>query len=141
MGLGTLTSDASTFAYVTCLGLDPNRPTWLQAVANCHRYSSIALASALADPDLAERRVVLCIHYPLLDRHGAVYDNAKHGLINAPELIEVLRAAPKKPAMIVHGHEHHGFRVPLELDGHEVPIFNCGSSATHTGQSTNGPPP
>ena len=115
-------------ADVTVLGLDPNRPTWIQASGEVPDVQLEALAGVLRHPDLADRHVILAIHYPLLDRRGAIYDNAKHGLLNARALIEVLRAAPKKPALILHGHEHHGFQVPLDLDGTQVTISNCGSS-------------
>lgn len=114
---------------VTVLGLDPNRPTFLQASGVIPEPQLIALESILADPDLADREVILVLHYPVLDRRGAVYDNTRHGLLNAVRLIEVLERAPKRPRMILHGHEHHGFNVPLTFDeGPSIEIFNCGSS-------------
>ncbi len=113
---------------VTCLGLDPNRPTWLLASGVLPEDQLDGLRDALADPALADRIVVLCIHYPILDRHGHLYDGVNHGLRNAGALVEVLRQAPVRPALIVHGHEHHGYAVDLDLDGARVPIRNCGSS-------------
>lgn len=113
---------------ITCIGLDPNRPTWLSASGWIPSDQLEALAETLADESLLSRFVVLCLHYPVLDRHGVVYDGRDHGLLNARELIEVLEQAPVRPGLVVHGHEHHGFRVDLELTNAAVPIFNCGSS-------------
>lgn len=113
---------------VTCLGLDPNRPTWLSASGFLPAEQLDELARILADPELRDRFVVLCIHYPVLDRRGAVYDGRDHGLLNARDLIRVLQEAPVRPGLMVHGHEHHGFHVKLPLNGAEVPIYNCGSS-------------
>lgn len=113
---------------VTVLGLDPNRPTFLDASGELPAEQLTALRDELAKPDLADRRVVLCVHYPVVDRHGEVYDNGHHGLINANALIEVLENAPKRPDMILHGHEHHGFRASVTLSDTAVPTFDCGSS-------------
>lgn len=112
--------------HVTILGLDPNRPTLLSS-GRLPDAQLAALEATLADPALAGRAVFLGLHYPLLDRRGAVYDNGRHGLVNARDLIEVLRKAPTRPIAIGHGHVHHGFRVDLPLDGAPVPIFDPGS--------------
>lgn len=113
---------------ITCLGLDPNRPTWLGASGLVPPEQLVSLERTLADPALRDRLVILCLHYPVLDRRGEVYDGRNHGLLNARELIEVLDRAPVKPALMVHGHEHHGFHVELPLSGGAVPIYNSGSS-------------
>jgi len=113
---------------VTCLGLDPNRPMYVRSSGMLPEEQLIALAEALHDPALDGRFIVLCIHYPLLDRKGVIYDGGNHGLLNARALIDVLKRAPRRPQLILHGHEHHGFHVDLDLDGHQVPIYNCGSS-------------
>lgn len=113
---------------VTALGLDPNRPTWILASGVLPEAQLTALAQTLQDPTLEQQFVVLCVHYPILDRHGEVYDGANHGLINARELIEVLRSAPKRPDLIICGHEHHGFRTELDLGDAKIPLMNSGSS-------------
>jgi len=114
---------------VTVLGLDPNRPLLVRASGCIPEDQLRALAETLADPALADRCVVLALHYPILDRHGEVYDGKEHGLINAHALIELLRQAPVRPSWIIHGHEHHGYQVNLG-DGPEflIPSFDCGSS-------------
>jgi 3',5'-cyclic AMP phosphodiesterase CpdA len=128
MGLSTPPLARLDVGGVVVFGLDPNRPQLLSASGRLPDDQLIALAEALADPTLKGRFVVLCLHYPILDRHGAVYDNASHGLRNASALIEVLEQAPCKPDLVLHGHEHHGFRVNLTLSSGSVPIFDCGSS-------------
>lgn len=119
-GLGVMTRPG-----VHVVGLDPTRPHAL-ASGRVPRAQLDALHDALAEapPDAF---VVLAQHYPILDRTGAVYDGLGHGLLNARELIEVLRTAPRKPDLIVHGHIHHGFTVPLDLGDVSVPICNPGS--------------
>jgi len=111
---------------VTILGLDPNRPGVLSS-GRLPAEQLEGLAEALAGDALAERVVLLALHYPVLDRHGEVYDGLNHGLRNARELIAVLEAAPKRPVAIVHGHEHHGYQVDLALGEDRVPIFDPGA--------------
>jgi 3',5'-cyclic AMP phosphodiesterase CpdA len=114
---------------VEVLGLDPNRPALLHSSGRVPDRQLRELAAALAEPGLADRSVVLAIHYPLVDRHGAVYDNASHGLRNARELIAVLAAAPKRPSVVLCGHIHRGYRSAIPLpDGTAIPLANCGSS-------------
>lgn len=114
---------------ITVLGLDPNRPTLVSASGVLPADQLIALAEALSQPDLAGRFVVLAIHYPVVDRRGALYDGASHGLRNAAELVGLLEQAPRRPDLILCGHKHHGYRSELVLgDGARVPVINCGSS-------------
>jgi 3',5'-cyclic AMP phosphodiesterase CpdA len=112
---------------LTLLGLDPNRPTGLLAAGQLPQVQLDELAAVLADPSMADRTVVLCVHYPVLGPGGQPYDNRGHGLLNARALIDVLGAAPKLPAAILHGHKHHGYRVELDLPGGSVPSLNPGS--------------
>lgn len=113
---------------VTLFGLDPNHPTGLDARGDLPPEQLEGLRAALADPALTGRTVALCIHYPLLDRSGAVYDDRHHGLQNARALIAVLRDAKHRPAVVLCGHEHHGFRVDLDVGDARIPIVNCGTS-------------
>ena len=113
---------------VTVLGLDPNRPGVLSS-GRVPDAELDGLRAALADPALADRFVVLVVHYPLYGPTGKVYDNVSHGLVNARAVLDVFDAAPKRPDLVVHGHKHHGYgsahRCP---DGQLVPIRNPGSS-------------
>jgi 3',5'-cyclic AMP phosphodiesterase CpdA len=111
---------------VTVLGLDPNRPTYLVASGRVPDDQLTALGQTLADPALADRFVILALHYPIVDRRDVIYDGNKHGLLNARALLRVLEAAPKRPDMVIHGHRHHGYRATLPVG--DIPSFNCGSS-------------
>jgi hypothetical protein len=71
--------------------------------------------------------VFLCIHYPLRNRHGERYGPSTRALQNAEAFENWIGHQPKIKA-ILHGHEHHGFKVNLEtLTGKKV-ILNPGSS-------------
>lgn len=123
-GLGRLDVDE-----LTLVGLDPNRPLALGSSGVVPTEQLEALADLLADPAVAGRSIGLAIHYPPIDRRGERYDGPRHGLRNASALIDVLDAAPKRPAFIACGHVHHGFVAPLKLsDGHEIPVCNAGTS-------------
>ncbi|MEQ1569571.1 MAG: metallophosphoesterase [Myxococcota bacterium] len=112
---------------IRVLGLDPNRPLWVRSSGKIPPDQLEDLASELADP--AGDPVVLGLHYPPVDRHGARYDGAGHGLVNAAELIDVLERAVVRPLFVAVGHVHHGFRSAIRLsDGSEIPVFDCGSS-------------
>lgn len=108
------------------IGLDPNRPH-LTASGVVPAAQLEALPGALASAP-EQDAVVLALHYPVLDRRGAPYVGWEHGLRNAHDLIEVLRQAPRRPDLIIHGHDHHGFQVDLDLGDCTVPILNPGSS-------------
>ncbi len=109
------------------LGLDPCRPGVLSS-GLVPQDQLAELGAHLADPSLADRFVVLALHYPLLHPDGRVYDGLNHGLRNASELLSLLSAAPRKPDLILHGHVHRGYTVQAPLGQSSVPIHNCGSS-------------
>jgi 3',5'-cyclic AMP phosphodiesterase CpdA len=115
---------------VTVLGLDPNRPTWFNATGVIPPSQLAALEAELAKEDLGDNFIVFVIHYPILGPRGAIYDDWHHGLLNAQELVDLLKRAPRHPGLILHGHKHHGYTVSLDLSAGEspVPSFNCGSS-------------
>lgn len=107
------------------VALDPTRPhLFASGVVPDAELAALPAALAEAPPDAF---VLLGLHYPLLDRHALVYDGLNHGLRNARALIDVLRAAPRRPDLIIHGHIHHGFRTSLDLGDVQIPICNPGS--------------
>ncbi len=111
---------------LTVIGLDPCRPhITASGLVPAHQLAALPAALEAAPQDDA---VILALHYPVLDRSGALYDRWAHGLRNAGALVEVLRSAPRAPTLIVHGHQHHGFTVPLHLHDVDVPIHDPGSS-------------
>lgn len=109
-------------------GLDPTRPGVLSSgLLPIDQLEQ--LEHLLASEEAQRHFVFLAIHYPLLDRYGHVYDNVNHGLVNAQNVIDVLRRSPHPVGAILHGHVHHGFTVDLSLDRkRRVPLFNPGSS-------------
>jgi 3',5'-cyclic AMP phosphodiesterase CpdA len=109
------------------IALDPNRPGILSSgrIPDAQLDALPDILDSVA-PDAAP---VLALHYPVLSRHGDIYDGFEHGLLNASDLISTLSRCARRPAWIVHGHEHHGYHVDLQLDdGAKIPIYNPGSS-------------
>ncbi len=114
--------------HVTVLGLNPNAPRLVTSHGVVPEVQLDALRDTLAEPDLKGRSVVLVTHYPVVDRRGALYDGWSHGLINAQALVDVLESAPCRPAMVLHGHVHHGYVGTIALSDTEVPTYDPGSS-------------
>lgn len=110
---------------LTILGLDPCRPDLL-ASGLIPQAQLDALPDTLASVG-ADRSIVVSMHYPLIDRHGGIYNGREHGLSNAGALIETLRGSSRRPDMIVHGHVHHGFRTTLQLGDDTIVVCNPGS--------------
>jgi 3',5'-cyclic AMP phosphodiesterase CpdA len=71
--------------------------------------------------------VFLTIHYPLCDRRGGKYGPPTRALANAEDVQRFVRSTDRIGA-ILHGHEHHGFRVTLPSGAGPVPVLNPGSS-------------
>lgn len=99
----------------------------------CHPLSSgvtpeeqLSRASALLE-QAQGKFTFLCIHYPLLGRHGEPYGPATRALSNGDQVRDWLQGTSGINA-IVHGHEHHGFKT--EIPGGEGPIdiLNPGAS-------------
>lgn len=116
----------AVFGDVEVIALDPNRPTGIHASGRVPEAQLEALAAALDEP--SDRALVLGLHYPIVDRLGAVYDGEHHGLLNARALIEVLGSGRRAPDLILHGHEHHGFQQIVQAGPYAIPIVDCGSS-------------
>ena len=68
----------------------------------------------------------LCIHYPILNRRGEPYGPSQRAIRNGDLLQKWLQDAPID--MILHGHEHHGYTVPIQTAKGLVPSSNPGSS-------------
>lgn len=107
------------------VGLDPNRPG-LFASGRLPEAQLDDLEGLLAEHP-AELPLLVALHYPVLDPQGIPYDNRGHGLLNASALIERLAAGPVRPAAMLHGHRHRGYRIDLQLKGGAVPIFGVGA--------------
>jgi len=111
---------------LTLLGLDPNRPTLLSS-GLLPEDQLRGLEEVLRSPDLAGRKVILGVHYPVVDREGRPCARFDRGLRNVADLVTVLREAPVRPVAILCGHEHHGYRSELRLGEDRVPVFDAGS--------------
>jgi len=69
---------------------------------------------------------ILSIHYPILNRRGQPYGPSQRAIRNASVLREWLKEEPID--MIIHGHEHHGYRIDIETGNGKIPSINPGSS-------------
>ena len=69
---------------------------------------------------------ILSIHYPVLNRRGQPYGPSQRAIRNGHILREWLKTAPVD--MIIHGHEHHGYRIDVETAKGKIPSINPGSS-------------
>ena len=74
-----------------------------------------------------DRFVFLCQHYPLLSRHGTPYGPSTRALQNA-SAVEAFLQRTDRIGAVLHGHEHHGFRVDIPTGGGPRPILNPGAS-------------
>ncbi|MBW2255274.1 MAG: hypothetical protein JRI25_11825 [Deltaproteobacteria bacterium] len=108
---------------LTLLGLDPNHPGVLSS-GFLPPEQLQGLDEVLRSPVLADRTVILGLHYPVLDRAGRLYARFDHGLRNVADLVALLEAAP---VAILHGHRHHGYRTELRLGEDRIPSFDPGS--------------
>lgn len=86
------------------------------------------LDTLLADRRLDGRFVVLMLHYPLRDRRGQPYGPATRNLKGADKLEAALLRHIDRVQLILHGHEHHGFRAELRApSGQSIPIIDPGA--------------
>jgi len=77
--------------------------------------------------EAGDRFVFLCIHYPILNRHGEAYGPKTRALSNAEEVVNFVTREDQISA-ILHGHEHHGFQTILNAGGRPVTILNPGAT-------------
>ncbi len=71
--------------------------------------------------------IFMCMHYPLLNRRGETYGPATRAISNAETVLTWLKSQDKISAYL-HGHEHHGYTVPLEVQNGTIPSINPGVS-------------
>lgn len=111
---------------VAFVGLDCAVPHPLWATGMVGAEQLTAFEALLGSPDLAGRAVVVLLHHPLRDRAGAPFPHATRRLRDATE-VERIMARRGGVAMVLHGHEHHGFRTTLPSPAGPIPIFNPGA--------------
>jgi 3',5'-cyclic AMP phosphodiesterase CpdA len=92
----------------------------------------VRLRELLIGDALRGKKILVALHYPLRDRHGAPYGPPSRALVNAAELEAVLLPHAHRITAVLHGHEHHGYQTTLgnssspEASG--ITILNPGSS-------------
>ncbi len=84
----------------------------------------VALARAISDGDAP---ALVALHYPLRGRRGEPYGPAARACVDAREIEAVILGSPRV-RLVVHGHEHHGYRTELVGEGRRIPIVNPGAS-------------
>lgn len=94
---------------VRLLALDPCRPTPAGDASGSVGPAQLAELEALltADPNTP---TIVALHYGLL-RYDGRSDRPLHGLIDAPQLIELLDRSPARIILVLHGHMHRAFTV------------------------------
>ncbi len=83
-----------------------------------------ALDRALGNGDAP---ALVALHYPLRNRRGERYGPATRALGDAAEVETILSRHPRVRA-VVHGHEHHGYRVEIPRDGQPLVEIDPGAS-------------
>ncbi len=111
------------FGEVSALYVETCRPTWLSSGAT--DLSHLDEAAQLLEA--ARSFTFLCVHYPLIDRHGGRYGPSRRANDQAAALDAWVRRQPQVGA-ILHGHEHHGFRAILAGDHGDIHVLNPGAS-------------
>ena len=86
------------------------------------------LKRLLAEDELADKELLIALHYPLRDRRGAPYGPPSRALSNAAELEQCLIPHSQRIRAVLHGHEHHGYRTSFGPDSSTITILNPGSS-------------
>ncbi len=121
---------------LSLVGLDCARPHPILASGELPAAQLEGMERLLASGELDDSFTILLLHYPLRDRHGAPYGSSTRHLVNARELEAVLRAKPGVD-LILHGHEHHGFRSQLETPRGPIPIYDPGAGGRTCAPSRN----
>lgn len=117
---------------VTVISLDTARPDLLSRgrvdADQLHRLELL-----LGSGELADRVVLLALHYPPLTAGGEAYTHPTHGLVGVESLLDVLREHPV--AAVLHGHDHHWHVTSLaSTGGRAIPVLNGGSSGHAPGE-------
>lgn len=69
---------------------------------------------------------LVAIHYPLRNRRGERYGPSTRACIDAAAIEAVLVRFPRV-RLVVHGHEHHGYRTELPRDGDPIVSIDPGA--------------
>ncbi len=108
------------------IGLDCCRPHPILATGQLPARQLDELSRLLGSSELDGRFVVLLLHFPLRDARGEPYGPSTRHLVNARDLEAVLQETGRV-GLILHGHEHHGFRTELPSPSGAIPIIDPGA--------------
>ncbi len=117
-------ADYKEFGNVGVLTVESCRPTLLS-----NGYvdpKRLVKATKLLEQSTASF-IFMCMHYPLLNRRGETYGPATRAISNADIVLKWLQDQDKISAYL-HGHEHHGYTVPLNVLNGTIPSINPGVS-------------
>ena len=107
---------------VRFIGVDVCKARWILSHGVADPEMLKLLDEVLAQP--FDGFTFVMLHYPLRGRRGEPYGPNTRNIENAAAVEEVLLGHQSAVGAILHGHEHHGFRVSLG----DIPILNPGSS-------------
>jgi 3',5'-cyclic AMP phosphodiesterase CpdA len=101
---------------ISIVGMNPCRPILLESTGYFPQEQMNLVTQTLQRQSSSSNVVILATHYPVLDRSSAPYHlkHPKHGVRNGQSFIDVVHQA-SAGNMILHGHDHHGFRQKLGL--------------------------
>lgn len=119
------------FGDVAFVGVDGTRAHPLLASGRVPEAQLQRLDQLLRSDELADTFVVLLVHYPLRDRTGAPDLRKARHLENGLELVRII-SETGRVGLVLHGHEHHGFRTEIATPRGPVPIINPGASGLAT---------
>ena len=70
--------------------------------------------------------IFLCTHYPVWNRRGEHYGPQTRAIQNGPMFAEWIKQQPVDA--LLHGHEHHGYRIDIQGKHNNIVSLNPGSS-------------
>lgn len=111
---------------ISIVGLDCCDPHPVLATGRLPERQVRDLAALLASGELEDSYTILLLHYPLRHADGRPHGPKTRSLVNASDLEAVLARHPGVD-LVLHGHEHHGYRSELQTPHGPIPIIDPGA--------------
>ena len=83
-------------------------------------------AKILAENKDKYKFTFLCVHYPVWNRRGENYGPWTRAIKNGEDFAEWIKSQPINA--VIHGHEHHGYRIDINTETKQIISLNPGSS-------------
>lgn len=115
--------ESARFGEIDIIRVDACHPDWLSR-GRLGESGIKLLERVLAS---GEAPALVAMHYPLRNRQGERYGPATRAMVDA-EAVEATLQASSRVRWVVHGHEHHGYRVEIPRPGGPILSINPGSS-------------